>query len=54
MRRLLSACLFLASFGCEDDPDDLVHLHDAGTGTASVNAAAPPNAAADEDASSSE
>ena len=49
MRWLFSAWLFLAAFGCEDDPDDLAFLRDAGT-----DAAAAPDAAADEDGAAAE
>lgn len=54
MRRFLCAWLLLATFGCEDDPDDLAHLRDAGTDMASVDAAALPDAAADEDGSAAD
>ena len=44
MRWLTIACLCLVASGCEDDPDDLLHLRDAGAG---ANAAAGSGGAGD-------
>ena len=56
MRWLLALCVSLAVLGCEDDPDDLAHLRDAGTAAAAEDPAddpaEPPAPSGDEDAGS--